>query len=34
MEILNTIFEIIYCTLLFGGVFVFILAFGFAVGGN
>ena len=34
MDILAEIFRVIYCTLLFGGAFVFILAFGFAVGGN
>lgn len=34
MDILVDIFRVIYCTLLFGGVFVLILAFGFAVGGN
>ena len=34
MEILNTIFEVIYCIILFGGVFILALAFGYAVGGN
>ena len=34
MEILNTIFEVVYCVLLSGGVFILALAFGYAVGGD